>query len=135
MTMLFPKFKGGHGVQMFDCLMLMIPGGRIAYNGPLGLGVVSLIRFFYGIPGIAPYTLDSNPATWALNCTSREEEQRLHMSFSAHYLASASFRCLPLQLGCHKRPCTRHSSAGDKRLLSFSLSLIQSCIGNPTNHH
>ena len=50
--------------QTFDELLLLKPGGRTIYAGPLGPESSSLIAYFEAIPGVAKIHEGINPATW-----------------------------------------------------------------------
>ena len=50
----------------FDNLLLLLPGGITAYFGELGYHAAKMVRYFGGLPNVAPLPLHVNPATWML---------------------------------------------------------------------
>ena len=76
-------------------------GGRLLYNGSIGMEAATLQAHFERIPGVQRISPGSNPATWVLQCTSQQEEERLGVDFAAVYAESAS-RCSDFQTKLHK---------------------------------
>jgi hypothetical protein len=51
----------------FDSLLVLAPGGRQVYLGPMGgASGAGMASFFEGLPGGAPLSAHENPATWML---------------------------------------------------------------------
>jgi ABC-type multidrug transport system permease subunit len=50
----------------FDNLLLLAPGGRQVYFGPLGEEGADLVRYLEALPGVAPLPSGVNPASWML---------------------------------------------------------------------
>ena len=50
----------------FDNLLLLQPGGLVAYFGPLGYHGEDMVRYFSTFRGVAPLPGHVNPATWML---------------------------------------------------------------------
>ncbi|CAI0467872.1 unnamed protein product [Linum tenue] len=78
--------------ESFDELLLMKQGGKIIYGGQRGLYSRTLIDYFQGIGGIHPIPNGYNPATWMLEITSTNVEQRMHLDFAQSYRTSQQFR-------------------------------------------
>jgi len=75
--------------EAFDELLVLKPGGRCIYNGPLGLEASTLISYFSSIPGVAPMSPQLNPANWMLEQTAPRREADLGIDFSEVFADSA----------------------------------------------
>ncbi|MCO5589337.1 hypothetical protein L7F22_043303 [Adiantum nelumboides] len=73
--------------EAFDELLLMKRGGQVIYAGPLGRHSQNVIEYFE-IPGVPKMEKTSNPATWMLEITSKNAEQRLGVDFATLYKES-----------------------------------------------
>ncbi|KAG2454472.1 hypothetical protein HYH02_001490 [Chlamydomonas schloesseri] len=77
----------------FDELLLLKPGGRTAYWGPLGPGQCRLVAYFTGaaphVPRPAPC---ANPADWVLGLTAPGAEAALGLDWGRVWAASAERR-------------------------------------------
>ncbi|KAM0951253.1 putative ABC-type xenobiotic transporter [Dioscorea sansibarensis] len=71
--------------EAFDELMLIKPGGKLIYSGPLG--EQSCKR----IPGVPKIKQKYNPATWMLEVTSTSLEQQLGIDFAEVYVNSSLY--------------------------------------------
>ncbi|CAL1397627.1 unnamed protein product [Linum trigynum] len=78
--------------ESFDELLLMKQGGKIIYGGQLGLHSRTLIDYFQGIVGIPSIPNGCNPATWMLEVTASDVEQKLRADFAELYRTSQQFR-------------------------------------------
>ncbi|XAR52748.1 hypothetical protein NMG60_11020974 [Bertholletia excelsa] len=74
--------------EAFDELILLRPGGRIIYSGPLGHHSSSIIKYFEDIPGVPKIKSNYNPATWMLEVTSTSAEVELGVDFAEVYKTS-----------------------------------------------
>ncbi|XP_028753873.1 ABC transporter G family member 32-like isoform X2 [Neltuma alba] len=78
--------------ESFDELLFMKRGGEIIYAGPLGPKSCELINYFETIEGVPKIRAGYNPATWMLDVTSSEEENRLGVDFAEIYRRSSLFQ-------------------------------------------
>ncbi|CAI0467875.1 unnamed protein product [Linum tenue] len=78
--------------ESFDEMLLMKQGGKIIYGGQLGLHSRTLVDYFQGIVGVPPIPNGYNPATWMLEVTASDVEQRLRVDFAELYRTSQQFR-------------------------------------------
>uniref|UniRef100_A0A6U0YCP6 ABC transporter domain-containing protein n=1 Tax=Polytomella parva TaxID=51329 RepID=A0A6U0YCP6_9CHLO len=71
----------------FDELLLLKPGGRTIYFGPVGKDFVDLVAYFelYPVERFDPF---DNPANWMLEVTSGPNEKTLNIDFSDAWEAS-----------------------------------------------
>jgi len=51
----------------FDNLLLLAPGGKQVYFGPLGAHAAALVGYLAAAPGVPPLPLHTNPASWMLD--------------------------------------------------------------------
>lgn len=72
--------------ESFDELLLLKPGGRTVYFGPLGDGAERLIDYLQGLPGIEPIKPRYNPANWMLESLGKEGS--LSIDFAEAYKQS-----------------------------------------------
>lgn len=75
--------------EAFDELLLLKPGGRTVFFGPMGDSSERLIGYFEGVPGVKPIPPRHNPATWMLEVTSPGMEEALGIDFAQAYASSA----------------------------------------------
>eukprot|EP00887_Chlorella_sp_A99_P000995 scaffold5.g995.t1 len=68
--------------EAFDELLLLKPGGRTVFFGPMGDSSERLIGYFEGVPGVKPIPPRHNPATWMLEVTSPGMEEALGIDFA-----------------------------------------------------
>lgn len=68
-------------------LLLLKPGGKTIYFGPLGDESKNLIEYFEAVPGVVPIPDRVNPANWMLDVAS--DEQRLGLDFAKVYEQSS----------------------------------------------
>lgn len=62
---------------LFDELILLKPGGKPVYAGPIGLHSIDVISFFEKIPGVCAVPLGVNPASWILDLQLPPNKRRL----------------------------------------------------------
>jgi ABC-type multidrug transport system ATPase subunit/ABC-type multidrug transport system permease subunit len=74
--------------EAFDELVLLKPGGRLVYNGPLGDGAKTLVEYLQSLPGVQPLPPRHNPANWMLSVTSPQGETAVHTDFAKVYAQS-----------------------------------------------
>ena len=79
-------------MQTFDELLLLKPGGRTIYAGPLGRESASLIAYFEAVPGVPKITQGLNPATWMLEISTVTAEARLGRDLATQFQDSQQFR-------------------------------------------
>ncbi|KAK2076468.1 hypothetical protein QBZ16_000993 [Prototheca wickerhamii] len=75
--------------EAFDELLLLKPGGRCVFAGPIGFESKALISYFTSIEGVEPIKPGYNPANWMLEQTSPANETALGVDFSSVYAGSA----------------------------------------------
>ncbi|KAL2929376.1 ABC transporter G family member 38 [Bienertia sinuspersici] len=78
--------------ESFDELFLLKQGGQVLYAGPIGHQCCELISYFEQINGIPKMRNGYNPATWVLEVTTRDQEERLGADFTGIYLNSELYR-------------------------------------------
>ncbi|KAF7806336.1 ABC transporter G family member 32 [Senna tora] len=78
--------------ESFDELLFMKRGGELIYAGPLGPKSCELISYFEAIEGVPKIKTGYNPATWMLEVTSSEEENRLGVDFAEIYQRSSLYQ-------------------------------------------
>uniref|UniRef100_A0A162A6A1 ABC transporter domain-containing protein n=1 Tax=Daucus carota subsp. sativus TaxID=79200 RepID=A0A162A6A1_DAUCS len=78
--------------EAFDELLLMKQGGLELYVGPVGRHSCELIKYFEEIEGINKIREGYNPATWALEVTSSNQELILGVDFTEVYRNSDLYR-------------------------------------------
>ncbi|XP_010535889.1 PREDICTED: ABC transporter G family member 38 [Tarenaya hassleriana] len=78
--------------ESFDELILMTRGGEEIYVGPLGQHSCQLIEFFQSVKGVERIKDGINPATWALEVTTRAQEDVLGVKFAEVYKNSDLYR-------------------------------------------
>ncbi|KAF3791142.1 ABC transporter G family member 32 [Nymphaea thermarum] len=78
--------------ESFDELLFMKRGGELIYAGLLGSNSQNLIEYFEAIEGVPKIKDGYNPATWMLEVTSPEEENRLRVDFADIYRRSNLYR-------------------------------------------
>eukprot|EP00198_Chlamydomonas_reinhardtii_P007939 XP_001697276.1 predicted protein [Chlamydomonas reinhardtii] len=83
----------------FDELLLLKPGGRTAYWGPLGPSQCKLVEHFMspaagvaGVAGVARPAPDANPADWVLGLTSPGAEAALGVDWARLWATSEARR-------------------------------------------
>ncbi|KXZ48202.1 hypothetical protein GPECTOR_29g109 [Gonium pectorale] len=74
--------------EAFDELLLLKPGGRVIFNGPMGQGGANLIEHFHGVEGVPRYDPILNPADWMLDAAGSAVERRLGVDFADVWAAS-----------------------------------------------
>lgn len=79
-------------MQTFDELLLLKPGGRTIYVGPLGRKSCSLVAYFEAIPGVANLAEGVNPSTWMLEISTVSAEARLESDLATAFLRSQQYR-------------------------------------------
>ncbi|PNW70640.1 hypothetical protein CHLRE_17g728400v5 [Chlamydomonas reinhardtii] len=89
----------------FDELLLLKPGGRTAYWGPLGPSQCKLVEHFMspaagvaGVAGVARPAPDANPADWVLGLTSPGAEAALGVDWARLWATSEARRASELLL-------------------------------------
>jgi energy-coupling factor transporter ATP-binding protein EcfA2 len=75
--------------EAFDELLLLKPGGRCIFSGPLGPEGANLISYFSSIAGVEPIKARFNPANWMLEQTAPMREKDLGVDFADIYESSA----------------------------------------------
>ncbi|EFJ43615.1 ATP-binding cassette transporter [Volvox carteri f. nagariensis] len=75
-------------MDCFDELLLLKPGGRSIFFGPLGRRQSDLVTYLSSIPGVSGYEPHMNPAEWMLEVTSPAAEAALGLDFSAVWESS-----------------------------------------------
>ncbi|KAL6781800.1 hypothetical protein ACKKBF_B09460 [Auxenochlorella protothecoides x Auxenochlorella symbiontica] len=90
--------------QTFDELLLLKPGGRTIYNGPMGDDSADLIAYFQAIPGVEAIRPRYNPANWMLEVSNPGNERRLGKDFSELYDASPQAEALQKLLAAEAEP-------------------------------
>ncbi|KAL6781025.1 hypothetical protein ACKKBG_A09460 [Auxenochlorella protothecoides x Auxenochlorella symbiontica] len=90
--------------QTFDELLLLKPGGRTIYNGPMGDDSADLIAYFQAIPGVEAIKPRYNPANWMLEVSNPGNERRLDKDFSELYDASPQAEALQQLLAAEAEP-------------------------------
>ncbi|CAF2089792.1 unnamed protein product [Brassica napus] len=78
--------------ESFDELFLLARGGEEIYVGPIGHNSSQLIEYFEGIRGVSKIKEGYNPATWALEVTTREQEDVLGVKFAQEYKNSNLYK-------------------------------------------
>ncbi|KAF2532977.1 hypothetical protein F2Q70_00032067 [Brassica cretica] len=78
--------------ESFDELFLLARGGEEIYVGPIGHNSSQLIEYFEGIRGVGKIKEGYNPATWALEVTTREQEDILGVKFAQEYKNSNLYK-------------------------------------------
>ncbi|KFK33824.1 hypothetical protein AALP_AA5G065100 [Arabis alpina] len=71
--------------ESFDELFLLTRGGEEIYVGPIGHHSSQLIEYFEGLRGVGKIKKGYNPATWALEVTTRTQEDVLGVRFAEVY--------------------------------------------------
>ncbi|XP_049934466.1 ABC transporter G family member 31 isoform X2 [Nymphaea colorata] len=90
--------------ESFDELLFMKRGGELIYAGLLGSNSQNLIEYFEAIEGVPKIKDGYNPATWMLEVTSPEEENRLRVDFADIYRRSDLYRQNKLLVESLSRP-------------------------------
>ncbi|GLT73000.1 hypothetical protein SLA2020_448900 [Shorea laevis] len=78
--------------ESFDELVLLTCGGEEIYVGPLGPQSRHLINYFEEIYGVGKIKNGHNPATWALEVTTKAQEEALGIKFADVYKQTDLFR-------------------------------------------
>ncbi|CAN8265819.1 unnamed protein product [Cochlearia groenlandica] len=78
--------------ESFDELFLLTRGGEEVYVGPIGHRSSQLIEYFEGIRGVEKIKEGYNPATWALEVTTRAQENILDIRFAQVYKNSNLYK-------------------------------------------
>ncbi|EFJ27083.1 ATP-binding cassette transporter [Selaginella moellendorffii] len=78
--------------EAFDELLLMKRGGRVIYAGSLGKNSHKLVEYFQGISGVPNIREGYNPATWMLEVTAADVENRLGVDFADIYKTSPVYQ-------------------------------------------
>ncbi|KAL6780792.1 hypothetical protein ACKKBF_B11655 [Auxenochlorella protothecoides x Auxenochlorella symbiontica] len=78
--------------EAFDELLLLKPGGRCVFAGPVGLESSQLIDYFMATPGVKPIKERYNPANWMLEQTNPHNESLLGVDFSEVFAGSKQAR-------------------------------------------
>ncbi|KAK9811201.1 hypothetical protein WJX73_009709 [Symbiochloris irregularis] len=78
--------------ETFDELLLLKPGGRTIYAGPLGSESSSLIAYFEAIPGVPKIHEGINPATWMLEISTVSAEAWMQRDLAEAYRDSQQCR-------------------------------------------
>ena len=71
--------------QAFDELLLLKPGGKTIFCGPLGPEQQNLIGHFESVDGVEGFTIGNNPANWMLDVTAPGAESALGVDFAQIY--------------------------------------------------
>ncbi|KAG2491996.1 hypothetical protein HYH03_009726 [Edaphochlamys debaryana] len=79
-------------MDAFDQLLLLKPGGRTIYFGPLGPQQALLVAYLSSLPGVGGYEPHMNPANWMLEVTSPEAEANLGTDFAVIWQQSEAGR-------------------------------------------
>ncbi|PNW71465.1 hypothetical protein CHLRE_16g655450v5 [Chlamydomonas reinhardtii] len=74
--------------EAFDELLLLKPGGRVIFNGPLGQDQANLIRHFEAQRGVPKYEPQMNPANWMLDVSAPAAERRMGVDFADLWASS-----------------------------------------------
>ncbi|KAK2076469.1 hypothetical protein QBZ16_000994 [Prototheca wickerhamii] len=74
--------------EAFDELLLLKPGGRCIFFGPIGFESKALTSYFSGTKGVEPIKPGYNPANWMLEQTSPVRESALGVNFADVYASS-----------------------------------------------
>ncbi|GIL67171.1 hypothetical protein Vafri_20606 [Volvox africanus] len=70
-------------MDYFDELLLLKPGGRVIFNGPVGRpNQTELITYLESIPGVPKYQPVFNPANYMLEVTSPAAERDMEVDFA-----------------------------------------------------
>ncbi|KAK6143828.1 hypothetical protein DH2020_024176 [Rehmannia glutinosa] len=75
--------------EKFDEVLLLKPGGRMIYCGPVGQQSSKLIEYFEGISGVQKIRDNYNPATWMMEVSSTSSEAELGIDFAEIYKNSS----------------------------------------------
>lgn len=78
--------------EAFDEVVLLKPGGRMIYCGPLGQHSHKIIEYFESIAGVPKIKNNYNPATWMVEVSSASSETELGVDFADLYLQSALYQ-------------------------------------------
>ncbi|KAF8032639.1 hypothetical protein BT93_D1534 [Corymbia citriodora subsp. variegata] len=78
--------------ESFDELILLTPGGREIYAGPLGPQCRAMITYFESIFGVGRIGDKTNPANWVLEVTTSAQEEILGVKFADEYKRSELYR-------------------------------------------
>ncbi|KAK4492092.1 hypothetical protein RD792_002889 [Penstemon davidsonii] len=78
--------------EAFDELLLMKRGGRVIYGGKLGEKSQTMINYFQRINGVSHIPNGYNPATWMLEISTPDVEQRIGEDFAVIYRNSEQYR-------------------------------------------
>ncbi|GFR39611.1 hypothetical protein Agub_g73, partial [Astrephomene gubernaculifera] len=79
-------------MDYFDELLLLKPGGRVIFFGPLGPRQSELVAHLSGVPGVPSYEPHMNPANWMLEVTSPAAEAEMGMDFATIWAESEGAR-------------------------------------------
>ncbi|KAG2484025.1 hypothetical protein HYH03_017115 [Edaphochlamys debaryana] len=79
-------------MDAFDELLLLKPGGRTTYFGPLGPRQAQLVEHFAAYRGVPLYDPAMNPAAWVLDATSAAAEEAVGADFADLWAESAAAR-------------------------------------------
>ncbi|KXZ49969.1 hypothetical protein GPECTOR_18g126 [Gonium pectorale] len=79
-------------MDYFDELLLLKPGGRTIFFGPLGPRQERLIGCLSRLPGATEYEAHMNPANWMLEVTAPDTEAALGVDFAELWAASPEAR-------------------------------------------
>ncbi|KAG2441719.1 hypothetical protein HXX76_003334 [Chlamydomonas incerta] len=74
--------------EAFDELLLLKPGGRVIFNGPLGQDQANLVRHFEAQAGVPKYEPHMNAANWMLDVSAPAAERRMGVDFADLWAAS-----------------------------------------------
>jgi len=76
--------------EAFDDLLLLKPGGRTIYCGPLGTGAgaPTLVAYFAGVAKVTPFPEGGNPANWMLEVSNQGVEREQGVDFADLWDAS-----------------------------------------------
>ncbi|KAL5705872.1 ABC transporter G member 36 [Ranunculus cassubicifolius] len=76
----------------FDEMLLLKPGGKVIYAGPLVHNSSQMIKYFEEINGVSKLKDGYNPATWMLEVTTPAQEELLGVDFAEIYINSEIYR-------------------------------------------
>lgn len=65
-----------HVFDMFSHALILRPGGEIIFAGPLGPKAEAMVAYFESIPGVPAFQRGGNPATYALELTAPQREDK-----------------------------------------------------------
>ncbi|KAK2077910.1 hypothetical protein QBZ16_003778 [Prototheca wickerhamii] len=115
--------------QAFDELLLLKPGGRTIYNGPMGDDSAALIAYFEAIPGVEPIKPRYNPANWMLELRKDVDATISEFENPREGIPDIDLAQLsPPGLGVQFRCCLRRNFVQYWRLPEYNITRFASTI-------